>query len=211
MTKRLILGGLLAAFATGAAMAQSTGFTAFTAPLSPSSENPPISGVAINGTALVLVHTTRNADGDLTQAVVDFHIDFNTEQPQTIFAMHIHRGVRGVNGPVVIDSIFGPAIDFTPGAHRVFRQNVVTSEEGLATVEAVLENPARYYVNMHSNTFRGGIIRGQLELSNASQFTSLQERIDTLEESNEALTETVDQIQQTVGRIARRLGVVPVE
>ena len=211
MTQRLILGGLLAAFATGAAMAQSAERASFTAALSPSSENPPVETVDAGGTALVLIHMTRNTDGDLTQAVVDFHIDVNTEASVTATAMHIHRGVRGVNGPVVIDSIFGSPIELTPGSRRLFRQNVVTSETGLAVVEALLAEPHRYYVNMHSTANPSGFIRGQLEPTDASAISDLMEEIEALHEENAELAEAIDKVNQTIARIARRVGVVPVE
>lgn len=59
---------------------------------------------------------------------------------------HIHQGAAGVNGPVVIDFsstlIGGPIVD--------------------ADVANVLANPAGYYVNVHTNTFPGGAIRGQV-------------------------------------------------
>jgi hypothetical protein len=211
MIKRLTFIGLLAAFATGSALAQTSGFAAFTAPLSPSSENPPISGADINGSALVLIHMTRDSAGALTQAVVDFHIDVNTGSAQTITAMHIHRAARGSNGPVVIDSMFGSALELAPGSHRLFRQNVVTSETGLATVTALLANPAGYYVNMHSMSNPGGIIRGQLEISNASQFSALQTQIAALQASNDALAAELGNVKATLARVARRFGVVPVE
>ena len=209
--KRLALIGLLAAFAAGSAFAQTPGLTVLTATLSPSSENPPITGVGANGSATVLVHTTRNSSGALTQAVVDFHIVFNTEANINIFAMHIHRGARGVNGPVVIDSNFGTAIDFTRGSYNLFRQNVVTSTDGLAVVESLLANPAGFYVNMHSSVNRGGVVRGQLTRTDASAISDLQSQVEDLQEANEDLAETLAKAQTNLARIARRLGVVPVE
>ena len=211
MMKRLALVGLLAAFASGSALAQSAEFATFTAPLSPSSENPPISGVGASGDAVVLVHMTRDSSGALTQAVVDFHITFSTEADINIFAMHIHRGARGVNGPVVIDSGFGTAIDFTEGTYQLFRQNIVTSTDGLEVVEALLANPAGFYVNMHSSVNRGGVVRGQLARTDGAAISSLQSQIEDLQAANAALAEELDKVQQNVARIARRLGVVPVE
>ena len=211
MMKRFALIGLLAACATVAGLAQSPGLTVFTATLSPSSENPPITGVGANGAATVLVHTTRDSSGALTQAVVDFHIQLNTEANINIFAMHIHRGAQGVNGPVVIDSNFGTAIDFTPGTYNLFRQNVVTSSDGLGVVEDLLENPAGFYVNMHSSVNRGGVVRGQLTRSDASGISDLQTQLDELQSSNAALADTLEKVQENLARISRRLGVVPVE
>ncbi len=211
MMKRLTFIGLLAVLVTGSAVAQSVGLATFTAPLSPSSENPPVEGVRANGTALVLIHMSRDTSGKLTKAVVDFHIDFNSEAALTVTAMHIHRGVRGVNGPVVIDSIFGTALAVEPGSTRLFRQNVVTSDAGLATVEDLLSNPARYYVNMHSTSNPSGVVRGQLELSNGAQFSSLKTQIDALQTANTKLAAELAKNKETLARISRRLGVVPVE
>jgi len=59
---------------------------------------------------------------------------------------HIHQGAAGVNGGVVIDFsatlIGGPIFD--------------------ADVANVIANPSGYYVNVHTNTFPGGAIRGQI-------------------------------------------------
>lgn len=211
MLKRLTFVGLLAALATGTALAQTAGLAIFEAPLSPSSENPPIEGVGVGGNAVVLVHMTRNSSGALTRAIVDFHIDFNTEAPINIFAMHIHRAARGANGGVVIDSIFGTAVDFEAGPHRLFRQNIVTSTDGLAVVEDLLANPAGFYVNMHSSVNRGGVVRGQLMRTDGAAISALQGQIDQLREQNQDMAGEIAKIQQTLGRVARRFGVVPAE
>jgi hypothetical protein len=67
-------------------------------------------------------------------------------------AAHIHRGVAGQNGPVVV--AFVP-----PDANGVSR--------GCATASAtligeILANPAGFYVNVHTSQFPGGAVRGQL-------------------------------------------------
>src|SRR5262245_29557975 len=63
-----------------------------------------------------------------------------------IFLDHIHQGAAGVNGPVVIDFssqlVGGPIFD--------------------ADVANVLANPSGFYVNVHTNDFQGGAIRGQV-------------------------------------------------
>jgi CHRD domain-containing protein len=69
-------------------------------------------------------------------------------------AAHIHRGVTGVNGPVVVP---------------LFPTLGATSGTGCATVDAVLgaeivATPANFYVNVHNPLpdFPGGALRGQL-------------------------------------------------
>lgn len=64
----------------------------------------------------------------------------------TVILDHIHSGAAGVNGPVIVD--FGGLLIGGPIA-----------DPDLA---AVLANPADHYVNVHTNTFQGGAIRGQV-------------------------------------------------
>lgn len=88
------------------------------------------------GTAILLVDTATNSiSWNITVANLDtFTLD------------HIHSGGAGVNGPVVIDFastlIGGPIVD--------------------PDVAAVVANPLGFYVNVHTNVFPGGAIRGQV-------------------------------------------------
>lgn len=59
---------------------------------------------------------------------------------------HIHQGDATVNGPVVVD--FGGLLSGGP----IFD----------ADLAGVLANPSGYYVNVHTTTFTGGAIRGQI-------------------------------------------------
>ena len=211
MLKRLKLLTLLAGLAAGSASAQMSGLAVFNAPLSPSSENPPVEGVSMAGNATVLIHMNRDSSGALTQAVVDFHINASTEAPEMVFAMHIHRGVRGANGGVVIDSNFGPELVLDAGSHNLFRQNVITDEDGLAVVEEVLASPGGFYVNVHARSNPRGIIRGQLMKTDAAAISSLQGQIEALAAANEDMAGELASMKETLARIARRLGVVPAE
>jgi hypothetical protein len=134
----------------------------FRALLSPSHETPPISGTNIQGEGLIEMTLTFTPPGSITQAILDFRVHYDTEVAQTFTAMHIHRGVAGVAGPVVLDSRFGTAVSVPVGEGAVFRANSFTDPTALATVQAVLDNPEGYYLNLHSQTNPAGIIRGQL-------------------------------------------------
>ena len=70
---------------------------------------------------------------------------------ETAAAAHIHRGARGVAGPVKVE-LAAPA----PRASAA----CVDLAAGLAT--ALRNNPARFYVNVHNPTFPAGAVRGQL-------------------------------------------------
>ena len=62
---------------------------------------------------------------------------------------HIHKGRKGVSGPVVIP--FGASYKAS-GCQK--------AAKGL--IEAIETNPNRYYVNIHNAKYPGGALRGQL-------------------------------------------------
>lgn len=68
-------------------------------------------------------------------------------------AAHIHHGPRTVAGPFVIPLTVGSGTTF------VHRDCTSASADLLADI---LANPKDYYVNVHTPTFPGGEIRGQL-------------------------------------------------
>jgi hypothetical protein len=69
----------------------------------------------------------------------------------TPFAAHVHKGVKGVEGPSVI-----PLSTKAPVAHS----GCVTVKKSLL-VEIDMA-PSYYYVNVHTHDYPGGAIRGQL-------------------------------------------------
>ena len=68
-------------------------------------------------------------------------------------ASHIHEGAAGVNGGVVVgldtDGFSGSSSGCTAGPDA-------------ATLQAIIDNPSGYYVNVHTADFGPGAIRGQL-------------------------------------------------
>ena len=68
----------------------------------------------------------------------------------TPVAAHIHKGKKGVAGPVVIP-FFGGAPKHT---------GCVKASKSL--VKSIAKSPASYYVNVHTQAFPGGAIRAQL-------------------------------------------------
>jgi len=73
----------------------------------------------------------------------------------TPFAMHIHEAFAGSNGPVVIP-LTAPDSG-NPGAIS----GCITDIDP-ALIRDLRIRPARFYVNVHNNTFPGGAMRGQL-------------------------------------------------
>jgi hypothetical protein len=73
----------------------------------------------------------------------------------TVFAAHIHVGTTGVAGPVVIPLFTGGAFAGTDSASAC-----VSADRDLLV--EIIQNPQNYYVNVHSDVFPAGAIRGQL-------------------------------------------------
>ena len=98
----------------------------------------------------------RNGGGSFTAVIKGRQMCFglavkNIEDPM---AAHIHKGRRGVNGDIVVTLV--PPSDGDPGASsgctRLTRR----------LVRAIRRNPGRYYVNVHTEDFPDGAVRGQL-------------------------------------------------
>jgi hypothetical protein len=71
-------------------------------------------------------------------------------------AGHIHRGAKGVNGPIVVGF---PVFAGLP-AHFNGVDGCVSANPDL--VNEIRRHPSGFYVNLHTPDFQGGAIRGQL-------------------------------------------------
>ena len=67
-------------------------------------------------------------------------------------ASHIHRGARGVAGPIVVPLTAPDANGRASGC--------ANAEASL--MREIAQNPAGFYVNVHTSDFPGGAVRGQL-------------------------------------------------
>ena len=77
---------------------------------------------------------------------------------ETFILGHIHRGVAGVNGGIVVDLFDGP-----PSTRRLFTQfDTGALRPPFTNPAEICANPAGFYVNYHTEAFPGGAIRGQL-------------------------------------------------
>ena len=89
----------------------------------------------------------------------DISVTVNDLAPASVTGFHIHRGAFGVNGPVIVDFSAGPLVaagtGFTFNAVGVSLSAVNMQDEA-----ALLSGTT--YLNVHTATFPGGIIRGQL-------------------------------------------------
>lgn len=69
-----------------------------------------------------------------------------------VVATHLHAGAAGVNGPM--------AHELNPGFIGELLEGTTSVAPEIAA--AVVADPSRYYVKLHSLKFPGGAIRGQL-------------------------------------------------
>ena len=77
--------------------------------------------------------------------------DLRVEDIATATAAHIHRGVAGVAGDVVV-TLTPPADGSSDGCADVDRE----------LIKEILQDPAQFYVNVHNADFPNGAVRGQL-------------------------------------------------
>ena len=69
---------------------------------------------------------------------------------------HIHQGAKGASGAVVVDLV--PV--FSPGESAFTSKTCV--ETTADTVSKLIADPGGYYVNIHSDSYPNGAMRGQL-------------------------------------------------
>jgi hypothetical protein len=95
------------------------------------------------GAANVLIHQGEQVCFGISVTGID-----------TPTAAHIHEAFRGTAGPIVVP-LTQPATG-DPGASS----GCVAADPAL--LADILQNPAAYYVNVHTPLFPGGALRGQL-------------------------------------------------
>ena len=81
----------------------------------------------------------------------------------TVVGLHVHRADPGTdpkheNGPIVIDS----GITSVPDLDGAGNVTAVVNVADAALLQAILDNPRRYYVNLHTGDNPTGSLRAQL-------------------------------------------------
>ncbi|MFI9843174.1 CHRD domain-containing protein [Nonomuraea sp. NPDC051941] len=70
---------------------------------------------------------------------------------------HVHRGVKGKNGPVVVD-FFAAANGLPAGVNGIAGTGTASAK----VADGIKHHPKGWYVNLHTAEFPGGAVRGQL-------------------------------------------------
>jgi hypothetical protein len=135
----------------------------FRAQLQTSNEVPPItsSEAPATGTAFVDLVLTRDSAGGITSATANFRFDVSGfPGTSTITNAHVHTGAAGVNGGIVINPTFvAGEVPLTNGTGTFQRLNIPVTA---ANAQAIINNPAGFYFNIHSAAHPAGVMRGQL-------------------------------------------------
>ena len=151
------------------------------APLSSTSENP-ASDRTGSGMATVTIRMDNPASGTKS-ATVQVQMNLHFAMEETVTMAHIHKGALGVNGPVVVDfKMTTPTTSAANQNSNLSFQFEVTDATTLAALEEVISNPNAHYVNVHSTSKPGGIVRGQLGDSAIASSRRLEERFRTIAE-----------------------------
>ena len=136
----------------------------FTAILRPANEVPPITNAESSGSgaAQITLQLTRDAAGAITTATADFYFQMSGFPSNTaVVGAHIHPGVAGINGPVVVSTGLAATAPFVANTGTgEFVATGITVPPALA--QMIIDNPAGFYFNIHSPLNAGGFARGQL-------------------------------------------------
>lgn len=130
----------------------------YAADLRGSNETPPNSSTAIGGAFLTF---------DLVNNNIAWEVNSSGIASATM--SHIHRGVAGVAGPIIINFATSPtqiASGHTSGNATIASQQTGSLQASDLTALATAAGALGYYVNLHSVAFPGGEIRGQLVPAN---------------------------------------------
>ena len=161
-----VLVGVLALVVIGGATAKKPALSAtpvFKLNLKPSQEVPPIKTLkGANAVGSVTFDLTRNPAGAITSGDVVFNFNYSFPGLATVSGLHIHQAAKGANGGIVVGAILSAsdAAD-TDGVGNI--TSVVTGTAP-ATLQAILDNPRNYYVNLHTSvpSHLGGALREQM-------------------------------------------------
>ena len=141
--KKLLLAAAVAALASCATYQDNApswlpGSGATSVKLSGAEEVPPVSASG-SGTGTIRVNSDGTVSGNVTTTGVEGTM------------AHIHQGAKGKNGPVIVPLTKNGDTYSVPEGRKLTESQVKALKEG------------NLYVNVHSNKYKGGEVRAQLQ------------------------------------------------
>jgi hypothetical protein len=137
----------------------------FTAEIRPSNEVPPITNAESTGSgnATVIFDVQTSASGVITGGTATFVVNLTGFPASTpINIAHIHQANAGATGGIVFSTslVAGEVVLNSSGSGSFTKTGI--SPADVAIFQAIMNNPAGFYFNVHSTLNPGGVARGQL-------------------------------------------------
>ena len=156
MPRPLVLAVALVAALAAATLATGVARAAvisFTFELTAAEEVPTPGPEGATGTARISI------DDETNEVCYELTVD-GIAADDAVVAAHIHAGAAGVAGDVVVPLFTEPPSGDMAGC---------VAEVDPSVVAAIIDDPAGFYVNIHTEAFPGGAVRGQMVVSGVSE------------------------------------------
>lgn len=134
--------------------------TVFDLRLQPKQEVPRVN-LRADGQGHLTLDVTRDTSGSITSGKVVFYVNYDFPGSVNFTGLHVHQAPKGANGPIVVDSGLAAFTDADGDG------NVTEVATGVSPtlLQAILNRPRDYYVNLHTSVNPGGAMRDQLQQS----------------------------------------------
>ncbi len=157
-----VLVGILALVVVGGATAKKPALSAtpvFKLNLKPSQEVPAIKGLKADAVGSVTFDLERSGAGAITSGEVIFYFNYAFPGSVNITGLHIHQAAKGVNAATFVVSSGVASFTDADGEGNI---TTVVTGTAPATLQAILDNPRNYYVNLHTSVNPDGALREQM-------------------------------------------------
>jgi hypothetical protein len=158
-----VLVAIVALVAIGSATAKKPALSAtpvFKLNLKPSQEVPPNKDQKGSAVGSVTFDLTRSSAGTITSGDVIFSFNYSFKAAATVTGLHIHQGAKGATGGIVVGAVL--SANDTADTDGVGNITSVVTGTSAATLQAILDNPRGYYVNLHTTVKQDGALREQM-------------------------------------------------
>ena len=135
---------------------------------SPANEVPALTGLNATGVGAIDIRALRDRTGNITAARVTFDMNHRFPDAAEFTGMHIHDGISTVSAGVTINTGISAAnsIKSDTGFGNISRTLNVTGGQALTSLNSLVTNPEKHYVNLHTTVNAGGAVRAQLGVDN---------------------------------------------
>lgn len=141
---------------------QAADSVSFSLNATPGAEVPPVADSMASASAIFSLHSLRDSKGAVVASTAVFNVSHAFPAETAFTGLHIHQAVAGQNGPVVINSGLAGSVASASGNGNLYYVSAVTSTAGLAAVNALLQDPSGFYLNLHTAATPSGAVRSQL-------------------------------------------------